>query len=63
MACAEVVFAMTIGAGVTERQGKDPRVRAVFCDLLNLPRGKYVPAALANGGSIDAIRDYYLPFI
>ena len=41
---------------MTETQGKDPRVRAVFCDLLNLPRGKYVPAALADGGSIGFAR-------
>lgn len=29
-----------------------PRTRAMFCDFLNLPRGKYVPAKIASGGKI-----------
>ena len=33
---------------------KAKRVRAVFCDLMNLPRGKYVPASMADGGDGDA---------
>ena len=35
---------------------KAKRVRAVFCDLMNLPRGKYVPASMADGGSIGFAR-------
>ncbi|MEM6620414.1 MAG: glutamine synthetase family protein [Pseudomonadota bacterium] len=35
----------------------DPtRTRAMFCDLLNLPRCKYVPPALAEGGSLGFAR-------
>ena len=40
----------------TARGDKAKRVRAVFCDLMNLPRGKYVPASLADGGSIGFAR-------
>ena len=40
----------------TAREDKAKRVRAVFCDLMNLPRGKYVPASLADGGSIGFAR-------
>ncbi|MCR9125896.1 MAG: glutamine synthetase family protein [Rhodobacteraceae bacterium] len=36
-----------------------PRVRATFCDLLNLPRGKYVPAHLARGGAIGFARGVF----
>ena len=32
------------------------RTRALFCDLLNLPRGKYVPSDLAAGGKIGFAR-------
>ena len=32
------------------------RTRALFCDLLNLPRGKYVPTKVAKGGSIGFAR-------
>ena len=32
------------------------RTRALFCDLLNLPRGKYVPAHVAKGGRIGFAR-------
>lgn len=32
------------------------RTRALFCDLLNLPRGKYVPNKVADGGSIGFAR-------
>ena len=38
------------------RRDKSKRVRAVFCDLMNLPRGKYVPASMADGGSIGFAR-------
>ena len=38
------------------RGDKAKRVRAVFCDLMNLPRGKYVPASMADGGSIGFAR-------
>ena len=40
----------------TAREDKAKRVRAVFCDLMNLPRGKYVPSSLADGGSIGFAR-------
>lgn len=32
------------------------RTRVMFCDMLNLPRGKYVPAQVAAGGSIGFAR-------
>ena len=32
------------------------RTRALFCDLLNLPRGKYVPQKIAQSGSIGFAR-------
>jgi len=35
------------------------RTRALFCDLLNLPRGKYVPLDVAQGGSIGFARAAY----
>ncbi|MEM7242821.1 MAG: glutamine synthetase family protein [Pseudomonadota bacterium] len=35
---------------------KITRTRALFCDLLNLPRGKYVPADVAKSGSIGFAR-------
>lgn len=36
----------------TARGDNAKRVRAVLCDLMNFPSGKYVPALLADGGSI-----------
>lgn len=35
------------------------RTRALFCDLLNLPRGKYVPADVAAGGKIGFARGVF----
>ena len=35
------------------------RTRAMFCDLLNLPRGKYVPPSLAAGGKIGFARGVF----
>ncbi|MEO0485701.1 MAG: glutamine synthetase family protein [Pseudomonadota bacterium] len=35
------------------------RTRAMFCDLLNLPRGKYVPPALAQGGKVGFARGVF----
>ena len=35
------------------------RARALFCDLLNLPRGKYVPTVVASGGYIGFARAAY----
>lgn len=35
---------------------KASRARALFCDLLNLPRGKYVPEKIAKGGGIGFAR-------
>ena len=32
------------------------RTRAMFCDMLNLPRGKYVPVEVAASGSIGFAR-------
>ncbi len=32
------------------------RTRALFCDLLNLPRGKYIPSDVANEGPIGFAR-------
>ncbi len=32
------------------------RTRALFCDLLNLPRGKYLPSDVAQGGSVGFAR-------
>ena len=32
------------------------RTRVLFCDLLNLPRGKYVPTKVAKGGTIGFAR-------
>ena len=35
------------------------RTRALFCDLLNLPRGKYVPPDVAAGGDIGFARGVF----
>lgn len=35
------------------------RTRALFCDLLNLPRGKYVPSEMAAGGTIGFARGVF----
>ncbi len=35
------------------------RTRVLFCDLLNLPRGKYVPATLAAGGKVGFARGVF----
>ncbi|WP_299689263.1 glutamine synthetase family protein [uncultured Tateyamaria sp.] len=35
------------------------RTRALFCDLLNLPRGKYVPSDVAAGGRIGFARGVF----
>ncbi len=35
------------------------RTRALFCDLLNLPRGKYIPPDVASRGSIGFARAAY----
>jgi glutamine synthetase len=35
------------------------RTRVLFCDLLNLPRGKYVPANVATGGRIGFARGVF----
>ncbi|MEM9438393.1 MAG: glutamine synthetase family protein [Pseudomonadota bacterium] len=35
------------------------RTRAMFCDLLNLPRGKYVPPAYAAGGKVGFARGVF----
>lgn len=35
------------------------RTRAMFCDLLNLPRGKYVPSAYAAGGKVGFARGVF----
>ena len=35
------------------------RTRVLFCDLLNLPRGKYVPADVAKSSSIGFARAAY----
>jgi len=35
------------------------RTRVLFCDLLNLPRGKYVPAEVAQSGSIGFARSVF----
>ena len=35
------------------------RTRVLFCDLLNLPRGKYVPGDVAAGGSIGFARGVF----
>jgi len=35
------------------------RTRAMFCDLLNLPRGKYVPTDYAAGGKIGFARGVF----
>lgn len=32
------------------------RTRVLFCDMLNLPRGKYVPTDVAQGGSVGFAR-------
>ncbi len=32
------------------------RTRAIFCDLLNLPRGKYIPSDVAAKGSVNFAR-------
>ena len=37
-------------------KSKITRTRALFCDLLNLPRGKYVPVDVAQSGSIGFAR-------
>ncbi|WP_299726889.1 glutamine synthetase family protein [uncultured Tateyamaria sp.] len=35
------------------------RTRVLFCDLLNLPRGKYIPAEVAAGGKIGFARGVF----
>jgi len=35
------------------------RTRALFCDQLNLPRGKYIPTDVANRGSVGFARASY----
>ncbi len=35
------------------------RTRVLFCDLLNLPRGKYVPSDMAAGGKIGFARGVF----
>lgn len=35
------------------------RTRVLFCDLLNLPRGKYVPSSLAAGGKVGFARGVF----
>jgi len=35
------------------------RTRALFCDLLNLPRGKYIPTDVADRGSVGFARAAY----
>ncbi|MEL7131364.1 MAG: glutamine synthetase, partial [Pseudomonadota bacterium] len=35
------------------------RTRTLFCDLLNLPRGKFVPPDLASGGKIGFARGVF----
>ncbi|MEL6451102.1 MAG: glutamine synthetase family protein [Pseudomonadota bacterium] len=35
------------------------RIRILFCDLLNLPRGKYVPSDVAAGGKIGFARGVF----
>ncbi len=35
------------------------RTRAMFCDMLNLPRGKYVPVDVASGGAIGFARGVF----
>ena len=35
------------------------RTRVLFCDLLNLPRGKYVPVDVAAGGKIGFARGVF----
>ena len=32
------------------------RTRVLFCDMLNLPRGKYVPVDVAAGGKLGFAR-------
>ena len=33
------------------------RTRALFCDFLGLPKGKYIPSDLAKSGDITDIPD------
>ena len=35
------------------------RTRVLFCDLLNLPRGKYIPSDLAAGGKVGFARGVF----
>ncbi len=35
------------------------RTRVLFCDLLNLPRGKYIPPSVAEGGRIGFARGVF----
>lgn len=35
------------------------RTRALFCDLLNLPRGKFIPPKVASGGNIGFARGVF----
>ena len=36
--------------------GEITRTRAIFCDLLNLPRGKYLPPSVARSGTVGFAR-------
>lgn len=35
------------------------RTRVMFCDMLNLPRGKYIPVSEASGGSVGFARSVF----
>ncbi len=35
------------------------RTRVLFCDMLNLPRGKYVPVDVADSGAIGFARGVF----
>ena len=35
------------------------RTRVMFCDMLNLPRGKYVPVDVADGGAVGFARSVF----
>jgi len=38
---------------------REERTRALFCDLLNLPRGKYIPQSMAKSGAIGFARSAF----